>query len=162
MARFGFRGGGHWACYLRMVTATEAMITAFSSLWVGLFAMCALVISVHLGFWLHLLWLRRRPVPALPAPLVGEDLPLLLLQLPLYNEEAVVDGLLSCIAHLDWPRERLEIQVLDDSTDGTPERVAARLPGLRARGLPITHLRRGHREGFKAGALAHGLEHSEA
>lgn len=126
------------------------------------FGACTLAVAGHLGAWLHLLWLRRGEAAPLPAPLAGGDLPRLLLQLPLYNEEDVVDELLESVGRLDWPRERLEVQVLDDSTDSTPDRVARALPALRQRGLRVDHVRRPHREGFKAGALAHGLTLSDA
>jgi cellulose synthase/poly-beta-1,6-N-acetylglucosamine synthase-like glycosyltransferase len=69
----------------------------------------------------------------------------------------VAERVLEAAARLDYPSDRLEIQVLDDSTDDTPERVARAIERLRARGVKIAHLRRSHREGFKAGALAAGL-----
>lgn len=88
-------------------------------------------------------------------------LPPVTVQLPLYNEAEVVDGLLEAVARLDWPRDRLEIQILDDSTDETSARIEAALPGLRARGLRVDHLQREARKGFKAGALAEGLVRAE-
>ena len=79
-------------------------------------------------------------------------------QLPLYNERCVVERLLDAVGALDYPADRLEIQVLDDSTDETSALAAAAVERLRARGLAVAHLRRAHRRGFKAGALAAGLE----
>ncbi|MCB9745001.1 MAG: glycosyltransferase [Alphaproteobacteria bacterium] len=122
--------------------------------------LAALAIAAHVAAWLHLLWVRRVGSRAHGASLEGEDLPSLVLQLPLYNEAAVVEELLRCVARLDWPG--LLVQVLDDSTDETPQRVEALLPELRRGGLRIEHLRRGSREGFKAGALAYGLERCDA
>nr|PZN54375.1 MAG: hypothetical protein DIU68_10660 [Chloroflexota bacterium] len=75
-----------------------------------------------------------------------------------YNERYVVRRLLDAVARLDYPRDKLTIQVLDDSTDETSEIVAARVAALRATGLDIQHIRRANRNGFKAGALAYGLE----
>lgn len=89
-----------------------------------------------------------------PAPVVT-------VQLPLYNEAAVATRAIDALCHLDWPVERLEIQVLDDSTDGSQALVAERVAFWRARGLDIHHLRRPHRRGYKAGALAMGLEQAK-
>jgi len=86
------------------------------------------------------------------------ELPTITVQLPIFNERYVVDRLLAAVAALDYPQEKLEIQVLDDSTDDTSLRIERILPGLRARGLDVVHLRRKDRQGFKAGALAAGLE----
>jgi cellulose synthase/poly-beta-1,6-N-acetylglucosamine synthase-like glycosyltransferase len=79
------------------------------------------------------------------------------IQLPVYNELYVVNRLIDSVCALDYPRERLEIQVLDDSTDETVDVVAQAVAGYREQGYDIHHIRRGSREGFKAGALQHGL-----
>jgi len=78
-------------------------------------------------------------------------------QLPVFNEREVVERLIDAAALLDWPSDCLEIQVLDDSTDETTQIASASVARWRARGLNIQLLRRHQREGFKAGALAHGL-----
>ncbi len=78
-------------------------------------------------------------------------------QLPLYNEMYVASRLIDAVAALDYPRSRLEIQVLDDSTDETTAIVADQVARLRAEGLDIRHLHRTVRTGWKAGALAEGL-----
>jgi cellulose synthase/poly-beta-1,6-N-acetylglucosamine synthase-like glycosyltransferase len=83
-------------------------------------------------------------------------LPRVTVQLPVYNEVEVVERLVRAAASLDYPIELLEIQVLDDSTDETSERVRSLLPGLREAGMRVEHLRRRDRSGFKAGALAAG------
>jgi hypothetical protein len=116
--------------------------------------LAALCVAAHLLSWLHLLWMRRRG----PARGAGCGEPVVTVQLPLYNETPSVAGLLAAVAALDWPKERLEVQVLDDSTDDTTARVAAEVERLRASGLDIHHIRRDSREGFKAGALAAGLQ----
>jgi len=97
---------------------------------------------------------RRRRVVAPPAP---AELPFITVQLPIYNELYVVERLLRAVAALDWPRDRLQIQLLDDSTDETTEVAARAIAALREHGHPIDHVRRGERSGFKAGALAAGL-----
>ena len=121
-----------------------------------LYAGLSLLIGAYGLAQAHLLWLSltRPPRPA-PPPLVDADCPFVTVQLPLFNEPEVAAGLLVCVAALDWPADRLQIQVLDDSTDHTPQRVQAALESLP--GAPIEHIRRAHRDGFKAGALAHGL-----
>jgi hypothetical protein len=116
----------------------------------------SVAVTLHALAWLHLLLVRRAPSVA-PLPVEGDDLPVVTVQLPLYNELDQVDGLLASMVALDWPAERLEFQVLDDSTDATPARVAARVAELRAQGVDIHHIRRESREGFKAGALAAGM-----
>ena len=79
-------------------------------------------------------------------------------QLPIFNEQYVVGRLIQAVCDLDYPKDRLDIQVLDDSTDETVA-VARSLVGHYAElGHPITYLRRTNREGFKAGALAEGLK----
>ncbi len=83
--------------------------------------------------------------------------PTVVVQLPIYNERFVVERLIEAVAALDYPRKSLTIQVLDDSTDDTSEVIAARVTILRECGLDINHVRRGSREGYKAGALAYGL-----
>jgi cellulose synthase/poly-beta-1,6-N-acetylglucosamine synthase-like glycosyltransferase len=86
-----------------------------------------------------------------------EELPRVTIQLPIYNERYVVERLLEAATRIDYPRERLEIQVLDDSTDET-RIVCSRLVSEYARaGHPISYFHRENREGFKAGALAEGL-----
>ena len=88
--------------------------------------------------------------------------PRVLVQLPVYNEAAVVARAIDAVAALDWPRDRLEIQVLDDSNDETGAIVDAVVEGHARRGIPVRVLRRPHRDGFKAGALAEGLRQSDA
>ncbi|GIZ10159.1 cellulose synthase family protein [Flavobacterium sp. UMI-01] len=87
----------------------------------------------------------------------GDSFPKVTVQLPLYNEKYVVERLLRTIATLDYPREQLEIQVLDDSTDESVAFTKKIVDELAQTGLDIIHLHRSHRTGFKAGALKDGL-----
>ncbi len=127
----------------------------------ALLALYYLVLGVLACFGLHrfylVLWYRhtrhRHPEPP-PAP---QEWPMVTVQLPLYNEVYVAPRLIAAVCALDYPRDRLEIQVLDDSTDETAEAVAQVVAAARARGIDIVHLRRADRTGFKAGALAAGL-----
>ncbi len=105
---------------------------------------------------LSLVWRAWRGSPPL-APLLGDaGLPRVTVQLPLYNERAVAARVIAAAAVLDWPRDRLELQVLDDSTDDTRARCAALVAELRTRGVDAHHLHRADRRGWKAGALEAG------
>ena len=84
--------------------------------------------------------------------------PIVTVQLPIYNEHYVVERLLDACAAIDYPRDLLEVQVLDDSTDDTKDLIAEKVGQLQKDGLNIIHLHRENRNGFKAGALANGLE----
>lgn len=101
---------------------------------------------------------RRIARAARIAPATGPDLPHVTVQLPLYNEATVVARLLDAAARIDYPRDRLEIQVLDDSTDETQNLAQAKVRQLRATGVDIVYVRRPNRHGYKAGALEHGLK----
>lgn len=110
---------------------------------------------------LHLVltFLRKRKHFVPEPPLQGnENLPFVTIQLPIFNELYVVERLLDSMAQLDYPRDRFEIQLLDDSNDETVDVAAKKVAELQAQGLQIAHIRRPTREGFKAGALAYGLE----
>lgn len=96
---------------------------------------------------------HKQDRPAEPDPW-----PMVTVQLPVYNELYVVDRLLRAVAALDYPQHRLEVQILDDSTDETTGIISGLLPVLRQRGIDVYHLRRSERSGFKAGALAYGLQ----
>jgi len=95
----------------------------------------------------------RRTPPSMPRDYTPE----VTIQLPIYNERYVVSRLIEAAAGLDYPREKLEIQVLDDSTDDTREHVAGIVEAWRRRGLDIVHIHRTDRVGYKAGALDEGL-----
>jgi cellulose synthase/poly-beta-1,6-N-acetylglucosamine synthase-like glycosyltransferase len=98
---------------------------------------------------------RDKSEPLCP-PITG-DIPHVLVQLPVFNEPTVVENVLRTAAALEWPRDKLTIQLLDDSTDHTSEIAASVAAELRADGTDVQHVRREDRSGFKAGALAAGL-----
>jgi len=130
-------------------------------------ALCGLtLIAIGLGFLLvigrFLLDELRGVRDAAPIALPDDELPSVLLQIPVFNEPLVTEQALRCAAQLDWPKDRLRIQLLDDSTDDTPLRAAAVAAELRALGVDVEHVRRPNREGFKAGACAYGLTLSDA
>jgi cellulose synthase/poly-beta-1,6-N-acetylglucosamine synthase-like glycosyltransferase len=126
----------------------------------GILTLYYLVLSVLAAYSihrLHLVRLRRRTPP--PQRTTAAVYPPLTVQLPLYNEPNVALRLIDAVAQLRYPGA-LDIQVLDDSTDETSSIVAEAVARIAASGISITHLRRGSRDGFKAGALAHGLQRS--
>lgn len=89
------------------------------------------------------------------------ELPSLTIQLPIYNERFVIERLLDSVVQLNYPKNLLEIQVLDDSTDDTTKIAAKRIEELKTLGFNIQHIYRSNREGYKAGALQNGLIISE-
>ena len=97
--------------------------------------------------------------PTTPAPASrGAPVPRVTVQLPIYNEKHVVERLIDAACGLSYPRDRLQVQVLDDSTDETTSLAERCVRLWRRRGVDVAVLRRPTREGFKAGALAAGLE----
>ncbi|MCL6294041.1 cellulose synthase family protein [Jejuia spongiicola] len=87
-----------------------------------------------------------------------DEIPFVTIQLPVYNEMYVMERLLDNIAKIDYPKSKLEIQVLDDSTDETVETTKRHINRLQTKGLDIQHITRTDRKGFKAGALKEGLK----
>ena len=105
---------------------------------------------------LRLLWLRLRRPAGVEARAWRGPLPVVTVQLPVFNEANVIERLIDAACRLDYPAARLEIQVLDDSDDESVGLAAHRVRRWRARGIDIRHVRRASRRGFKAGALAYG------
>lgn len=100
---------------------------------------------------------KNRKNVAPPASEI-DNWPKVTVQLPIFNERYVIERLIDAVSQFDYPRELFEIQVLDDSTDETRQVASNCVERHRQLGLPITYIHRTNREGFKAGALAHGLE----
>jgi cellulose synthase/poly-beta-1,6-N-acetylglucosamine synthase-like glycosyltransferase len=132
-------------------------------------SLCILYFAVLLGlsaYGLHrlhlvvLCWLHRdRIAKALIAPALDEGaLPRVTIQLPLFNESTVAVRLIQAVAGIDYPHDRLEIQVLDDSTDETQGIARAEVDKLVARGIDAVYVHRVDRTGYKAGALDAGLK----
>ena len=109
----------------------------------------------------HLVWLcmryKRRLDRASAPTLADSELPVVTVQLPIYNEATVVARLLRAAAALDYPKDRLEIQVLDDSTDETRSIAGELVESMQAEGIDAVYVRRPTRHGYKAGALDYGL-----
>jgi cellulose synthase/poly-beta-1,6-N-acetylglucosamine synthase-like glycosyltransferase len=113
---------------------------------------CIILITIYCLMQFDLLKYYRKkdvtPPPALPNPA-----PLVTIQLPMFNELYVAERLIDNIVKFDYPKDKLHIQVIDDSDDQTVEIVANKVAEYRAKGFDIEHVRRPNRHGFKAGAL---------
>lgn len=121
-------------------------------------AMAILILYIANMVYLALLGIKKRDdlkrkIQVTPL----QNLPLVTIQLPIYNERYVVDRLLESCARMDYPRHLFEIQVLDDSTDDTKEFVTNKVQQLSQQGVNIVHIHRENRIGYKASALANGL-----
>ena len=139
------------------------------SLLLGLYFTVLVSLSVyglHRFYLVYLYTKHRRPIDgtsregqgAVVGRLADDRLPVVTVQLAIFNEMYVVDRLVEAVSRLAYPRDRLEVQILDDSTDETSEIARFAAARARARGLDIRHLHRVDRVGFKAGALAAGLQ----
>ncbi len=118
-----------------------------------LFMFCYGLIQIHLV--VKYLQYRKSAKESQPVGLLS--FPFVTIQLPVYNESLVIERLIHAVAHFDYPKNKFEIQVLDDSTDETTAIISARVKQLQLQGLQIAHIRRSNRTGFKAGALQEGL-----
>ncbi|HEY7404295.1 MAG TPA: cellulose synthase family protein [Candidatus Angelobacter sp.] len=103
------------------------------------------------------MYYRNRKNRTTESPAQFAQLPRVTIQLPIFNEQFVIDRLVEAVCKIDYPRELLDIQVLDDSTDETVAVASAVVERYAALGQPITYIHRTNREGFKAGALQNGL-----
>lgn len=119
----------------------------------------ALLLSPYAYNFIYLLWASRRwQDPPPPYPFDPTTAPRVTVQIPVYNEPLVVNRVIDAVAQLNYPREKLDIQVLDDSTDETSTIAAAQVDTLQRQGLDIYFIHRDHRYGYKAGALEYGLK----
>jgi cellulose synthase/poly-beta-1,6-N-acetylglucosamine synthase-like glycosyltransferase len=148
------RNGQRWyTCvlfaHLEAVVSFLSLIYLVAALLVAMYGANALLLAV-----LHLRHKAERTVQ--PSP--PEDWPVVTVQLPVYNELYVVQRLIDAVARIDYPRDRLQVQVLDDSTDETTRLALLRINHYREEGLDIELVHRHDRTGYKAGALERGLE----
>ncbi len=127
----------------------------------GLFALAGSFLALTVLHYRH----RARGLAdeaALMEAALPDDLPGVLVQVPCYNEGKVIERILASLGALDWPKDRLTIQVIDQSDDGTTELARAAAAALQKNGIAAEVIFRAVREGYKAGALAEGLEKSDA
>ncbi len=150
---------GYWH---RLVDPTFRGLYQVNSFDLAIMLPYFLVMAVLAMFGLHRYALvynyfkNRKNVPGPPPELT--EWPKVTVQLPIYNERYVIERLIDAVAQFDYPRDRFEIQVLDDSTDETQGVARDCVARHRALGLPIHYIHRDNREGFKAGALHEGLK----
>ena len=137
-----------------MISANAALV----GLYFALMALLSLY-GLHRYYLIFLYYRYRAAAPPRPAGRFRR-LPRVTVQLPLYNERFVVEQLLESVCRLDYPRELLQIQVLDDSTDETQRLARRKTEQLRDAGQPIEYRRRESRDGYKAGALEAGAAHA--
>jgi cellulose synthase/poly-beta-1,6-N-acetylglucosamine synthase-like glycosyltransferase len=135
------------------------MIGAIAVAILGITSVLLFAFGVNL---LYLTW-RATKLPRRRTPsIVRGNEPEVCVQIPVYNERYVAERVLDAVCAMDWPADRLEVQVLDDSDDETTAIVAEGVAHWRAKGIDATQVRRGTRAGFKAGALAFGLTQTSA
>lgn len=124
-----------------------------------------LSLSVLFGFGIHglvlLYYYRKTHNLKLPDVELAKNAPMVTVQLPMYNEMFVVERLIQSVCEIDYPTERLEIQVLDDSTDETVKIAQNTVEKYKNLGFNIKYIHRTDRSGYKAGALKYGLEIAE-
>jgi cellulose synthase/poly-beta-1,6-N-acetylglucosamine synthase-like glycosyltransferase len=122
-----------------------------------------IVLVLLAGYGIHryilvYLYYKHKEKRTTAPPAMFEELPRVTVQLPVFNEQYVVERLLEAVCKLKYPREKLDIQLLDDSTDETVDVARDLVERYAALGNPITYHHRTNRHGFKAGALAEGLK----
>ncbi|MEJ5245884.1 MAG: glycosyltransferase [Bacteroidota bacterium] len=124
-----------------------------------------LALSILFGFGIHglilLYYYRKTQNNKIKEPELPKELPMVTIQLPLYNEYFVVERLIRSVCNIKYPKEKLEIQVLDDSTDESQELCKSLVEEYKKKGFNIKYIHRTDRTGYKAGALKHGLEIAE-
>jgi cellulose synthase/poly-beta-1,6-N-acetylglucosamine synthase-like glycosyltransferase len=131
----------------------------------GLLIPYFIVLTILAAYGAHRYWLvylyyknKKNKTTTPPACFFPEHLPRVTVQLPIFNEQYVVERLLDAVCRVDYPKDKLDIQLLDDSTDETVQVARILVERYAALGHPVTYLHRDNREGYKAGALAEGLK----
>jgi cellulose synthase/poly-beta-1,6-N-acetylglucosamine synthase-like glycosyltransferase len=144
-----------------------AVTAALALLFAAIFAVCCLLLAAFIGSLLYMVVLHRRlkeqglrrEAALLATPLPPDsELPHVVVQIPSFNEGGVLRRGVEAAAGLDWPRDKLHIQVLDDSTDETAQLARTVVAELSAQGHDITALQRTDRSGFKGGALHEAMQ----
>ena len=135
------------------------MITTITLVVVAITSLALFGYGVNL---LYLTWHATRLKPRHHLRVAIGSEPHVCVQVPVYNERYVAERVIDAVCAVEWPRDRFEVQVLDDSDDETIAIVSRRTAHWRHNGVSVSHVRRGTREGYKAGALAFGLSRTEA
>ena len=122
-----------------------------------LYVMAFSLVQLHLA----ILYRRQKRHPMELLHDMSQDWPekpFVTIQLPVFNERYVIERLMDAVAAFQWPRSKMEVQVLDDSDDETLDIIARKTDELSKKGIDVSHIRRTGRAGYKAGALANGLQ----
>ncbi|MEZ4885355.1 MAG: glycosyltransferase family 2 protein [Chitinophagales bacterium] len=132
----------------------------------SIYTLALIYITIYCLFQFHLLfnykryyWKNKNGV--LPESFTDKELPFVTIQLPIFNEMYVVERLIDNITKFDYPKDRFEIHILDDSTDETLEITRRKVQEYKAKGFQIEQIIRPIRKGFKAGALKEGTVHAK-
>lgn len=133
-----------------------------ATIWMGLYfsvLVCLAIFGAHRYFLIYLYYRHQKVKPkGVPVWADLPEVPWVTVQLPVFNEKYVVERLVEKVCALDYPRDRLEIQLLDDSTDETQQIAGQVVENFKKQGFNVEHIHRFNREGFKAGALKEGFE----
>ena len=128
----------------------------FTQLVFDLFIICAILITAYTCNFYYLVFLANKRNRILPTVDLGT--PSVTIQLPIYNEKYVAKRLVDSVCNLDYPKDQMNIMVLDDSDDDTVDLLEKTVKYYKTQGFQIEHIRRGTRKGYKAGALKHAMQ----
>lgn len=129
---------------------------------ISVYGLTLLIICLFSLGQFHLAWHYLKSKKTKEDELVAlTDHPLVTIQLPVFNERYVVERLIESVCAIDYPKDKLEVQVLDDSNDETIDIVSTLVKKYQQQGIDIIHVRRPERVGFKAGALQYGMERAK-
>ncbi len=134
-------------------------INPFTQLVFDLFILSAIIITAYTCNFYYLAFLSRKRKDVLPTADLGT--PSITIQLPIYNEKYVAKRLVDSVCNLDYPQDKMRIMVLDDSDDDTVELLANTVDEYQKKGFKIEHVRRGTRNGYKAGALKYAMKSTD-
>ncbi|NWJ42712.1 glycosyltransferase [Marine Group I thaumarchaeote] len=125
-----------------------------------IFITCAIIIIAYTCNFYYLAFLSGRRKENQDTISIGE--PTVTIHLPIYNEKYVTKRLINSVCDLDYPKEKMCIMVLDDSDDNTTEQIAELVENYKGKGFDISHVRRGTRQGYKAGALKYAMKYTKS
>lgn len=135
---------------------THVIPTPLSQFLWNVFIGIALVITLYTCNFYYLVFLSRQQKKTRAVEL--KETPTVTIQLPIYNEKYVAERLVNAVCSLDYPKDKLSIQVIDDSDDDTYDILENLVSDYKKKGFDILHVRRGDRKGYKAGALRHAMK----
>jgi len=131
-------------------------ISPLNQLLFDIFIFSAVLITLYTCNFYYLVWLSRQQRKSSKVGVLDD--PLITIQLPIYNEKYVATRLVDSVCKMDYPKNRMYIQVLDDSDDDTSLKLEELVQKYKREGFDIHHIRRGSRKGYKAGALRHAMK----